>query len=100
MELDTLFLCMMHFFHTGRKLFLTSSVDNISLCAETKGCSGCIHSNVTATDNSNFLALMNRCIIIISEGFHQVVSCQELIGRENAVCLLTRDTHELRKAGT
>ena len=41
---------------------------------------------------------MDRCIIIISEGFHQVVSCQELIGRENAVRLLTRDTHELRKA--
>ena len=33
--------------------------------------SGCIHSNVTTADNSNFLALMDRCIIIISEGFHE-----------------------------
>ena len=36
--------------------------------------------------------------VIIAECFHQVVSGQELVCGEYAVCVLTRDSHEHRKA--
>ena len=91
---------MMNFLCTGRKLCLRTTVNNVYLCAETK-CGSCsVHSYVAAADYSNFLAVCDRGIVIIAECFHQVVSGQELVCGEYAVCVLTRDSHEHRKAST
>ena len=70
------------------------------LCAKTK-CSSCsVHSNVTTTNNSNLLAMCDRSIIILTECFHKVVTCQVLVSGEYTVSLLTRDSHEHWKSGT
>ena len=53
-----------------------------------------------AADDDDLLRLVDRCIVIVAIGFHQVIACQVLIGGENAVGIFTRDTHEHRKTGT
>ena len=97
---DTLFLSVMNFLCSCRKLCLTSSVYDMYLSAKSQSCSCSIHSNVTTADNCNFLACCNRCIVGIIECFHEVASCQVLVCREYAACILTRDTHEHRKTCT
>ena len=69
-------------------------------CAQTECCSCSIHSNVTTTDNNDFLAACDRCIITFLKCFHQVISGKEFIGREYALCLLARDSHKSRKTCT
>jgi len=97
---DTLFLSVMNFLCSCRKLCLTSSVYDMYLSAKSQSCSCSIHSNVTTADNCNFLACRDRCIVRIIECFHEVASCQVLVCREYAACILTRDTHEHRKTCT
>ena len=97
---DTLFFCVMNFLCTGRKLSFATTVNDMYLSAETKSGSCSIHSYVSAANNCNFLAVCDWCIIVITESFHQVVSGQELVGREYAVGVLTRDSHEHRKTST
>ena len=65
---------MVNFLHTGRKLCLTTTVHDMYLSAETKCCSCSIHGYVAAADYSNLLACYDRGIIVLAEGFHQVVS--------------------------
>ena len=57
----SLFLCMVYFFDTGRKFFLTTTIYNMNFSSETKCCSCCIHSNVTTTYNYALLGLHDRC---------------------------------------
>ena len=90
----------MNFLFTSRELFLTSSVYDMSLTAKTKCCTGSVHSNVTTTDYNNFLAVYDRGIIALIKCFHQVVSGQELVCRQNTTSGLTRNTHEFRKSCT
>ena len=67
---------------------------------KTKCCSCSIHCYVSAADNSYLLAVCDRCVVILAECLHQVVSGQVFICREYAFCSLTRDTHKHRKTGT
>ena len=91
---------MMNFFCSCRKLCFTSSVYYMNFCAETKSCSCSIHSYVTTTNNGYFLTGSDRCIVIITESFHQVTSCQVFICGEYFVCILSRNSHEHWKSGT
>ena len=70
------------------------------LCTKTKRCSCSVHCYVSATYNCNFFAVENRSIVIFTECFHKIISCQILIGREYTICLLSRNSHKHRKAGT
>ena len=88
---------MMYLFHSGWKLFLTTTIYDMNLSAQTKCCSCCIHCHVTTTNDSNLLASDDRCIIFIIKCFHQITSGQILICREYTVCILTRNTHKSRK---
>ena len=88
----------MYFFLTRWKFFLTTTVYNMYLCAETE-CGSCsIHGYITTTDNDNFLSMGNRGFISFLKCFHEVVSCQEFVCREYSVCLLARDSHETWKS--
>ena len=67
---------------------------------KTKCCSCSIHCYVSAADNSYLLAVCDRCVVILAECLHQVISGQVLIRGKYAVGIFTRNTHELRKSGT
>ena len=91
---------MMYFFCSCRKFCFTSSVYDMYFCTETK-CGSCsIHCYVSAADNSYFLAMYDRCIVIFTECFHQVVSCQVLVCRKYTFCGFSRDSHEHRQTCT
>ena len=98
--MDALLFCVMYFLHTCRKLFLTSSIYNMNFCTETQSRSCRIHRYVSAADYNYLLRFHDRCVIIIAECLHQVISGQVLICRKYAVGIFTRNTHELRKSGT
>ena len=91
---------MVNLLHTGRKLFLASSVYNVNLSAETKSSSGSVHRYVSAAYYSYLVSCCDRCVIIVAEGLHQVASCQVLVSGEYAVGVLSRNSHELRKSCT
>ena len=59
-----------------------------------------VHSNVTAADNSDCLAVADGGIIFGQICLHQIDSCQVFICRKYTVCLFSRNTHELRKSGS
>ena len=84
----------MDLFHSGRKLRFTSSVYDMYLSAKAECCSRGIHGNVAAAYDSDFLSCYDRSIIAVVKRFHQIASCQVLVGREYAVGVLARDTHE------
>ena len=88
---------MVHFFHTGRKLFFTSSVNNMNLGPETKRCSCRIHSYVSAADYRYLFAAHDRRLGILAECLHQVASCQIFICREHTVRIFSGDSHKLGK---
>ena len=67
---------------------------------QTQSRTGCVHSHITTADNSNFLALHDRCGGIRIKCLHQVASGQVLVCREYAVCVLARDAHKLRQTCT
>ena len=93
-----LFLCVMDFFHTGRQFLLGTAVNHMYLGTQTKSGSGGVHSHVSAADNDDLFAVDDRCVIVVAEGFHQIVSGQILVGREHAVGLLSRNAHEHGKS--
>ena len=92
----------MNLLHTGGKLFLGTAVYDMYLSAEAEGCTGRVHSHVSAADDCHLVALRDRGIVIFIKGLHQVISGQILVGGEYAAGGLARDSHELRKsrAGT
>ena len=96
---DPLFLCMMYFLCTGRKLGFTSSVDDMHLGTQTKGTSGRIHGYVSAADHNHLLSSEDGCILVF-KGFHQIVSGQVLVCGKYTQCLFTGDTHESGKTCT
>ena len=75
----------MYFLHTCRKLFLTSSIYNMYFCTETQSRSCRIHRYVSAADYNYLLRFHDRCVIIIAECLHQVISGQVLICGKYAV---------------
>ena len=97
---NSLFLSVMNFLCSCRKLCFTSSVYDMYFCTKSQSCSCSIHCYVTTADNGNFLACCDRCIIRIIECFHQVASCQVFVCGEYAACVLSRDSHEHRKTCT
>ena len=98
MELYALFLRVMYFLYTGGKLDFGSSVYDVNFSAKSECSSRCIHCYVTAADNCNLVAAVDRGVIVGTEALHQVVSGKELVSGEYAVCLLAGDAHELRQA--
>ncbi len=66
---DSLFFCVMYFFCSCRKLCFTSSVYDMYFSTQTKSSSCSIHCNVTTADNSNFLTVFDRCIMVITKAF-------------------------------
>ena len=90
----------MDFFHSGRKFFFTSSVNNMYICTKTYCCSCCIHRNITAADDSYFRACNDWCVIRIIKCFHQITSCQILICRKYAVRIFPWNSHKFRKSSS
>ena len=89
---------MMDFFHTGRKLFFTSSVYDMYLSAKAERCSGSIHSHVSAAYDSNLFPAHDRRFGIFAESLHQVASCQIFIGGKYTVGIFSGNSHEFGKS--
>ena len=90
----------MHLLHTGRKLFLASSVYDMYLGAETQSRSRGVHCHVSAAYHGNLLSAHDGRIGILAEGLHQIASGQIFIGGKYAVCVFSGDAHELGKSGS
>ena len=89
----------MDFLHTGRQLSFASSVYNVNVRTKAKSRSGCVHGYVSAADDTDFLSDLDRCVIVITECLHQIISGQILVGGEDAQRALARDAHEHRQTG-
>ena len=100
-EFDTLFLGMLNLLETGRHLLLTATVGNeYTLGTQTLGCTAAVHSGVTATHNHYVLAATDGSVIVGTGSIHQVDTGQVLVGRHDAVAVLTGNTHEVGQTGT
>ena len=91
---------MMHFLTACRKFGLGTTVYNSGLGSQSQSSPGCVHGNVSASDDNHLLTGMDRSLVIVPVCLHKVVSCKELICREYSVQVLARDSHELRKSCT
>ena len=91
---------MSDLFLSCRKLLLTAAVHNMCLRTKSKGRAGSIHGYVSAADNHALLRTHDRCAGLLGIGSHQIGTGQELIGREYAESLLTRNVHEAGKSCT
>ena len=60
------------------------------LSAKAEGCTGRVHSHVSAADDCHLVALRDRGIVIFIKGLHQVISGQILVGGEYAAGCLAR----------
>ena len=89
---------MVHLLHPCRQFGLGTTVDDMHLGAETQGSTRGIHSHVAATDHGDFLADIVRGLIAFLIGEQQVVTRQELVGRNHAAEVLARHVHHHREA--
>ena len=100
-EFNAFFLCMMDFFVSCRHFFFGTSVNNVYMLCTESFCTSCgVHGNITASDNCNASAVLDRCIIFFSVSLHKVDSCEVFVCRINTGKILAFDTHEWRKACT
>ena len=79
-EMDSLFLCVMHFLGTGRKFLFSTTIYDRSICSKPQCSTGCVHGNISATDHDNLLTCMDRSHIIFPVCLHEIVTGKELIG--------------------
>ena len=92
---------MLYLFFTCRKFFHTTAVYNVNFfCTKTFCTAGCVHGNVSTTDNSNFFRMLDRSFASVLVSFHKVDTGQKLIGGINTFETLARNIHKSRKTST
>ena len=91
---------VVHLLGAGRELLFGTAIYYGGVRSEPQGRACGIHSHVSATYHHAFLSGVYRREIILPEGFHQVVSGEELIGGEYSVEVLARYAHKLRESGS
>ena len=89
---------MMHFFLSGGKFNLCTTINDGSISPETQSSTGGIHRYVSATDHTNAPSCMDRSAIIVAERFHKIVSGKKFVGRKDSVQVFSRNTHEFGKS--
>ena len=78
-EVDTLFLCMFHFFETCGHLGLGAAIDKCHVGTEPLGCATGVHCSIAATDNQHMFAEVHRRVARRVGGIHEVDTGQILV---------------------
>ena len=86
----------------GRHLGSRPAVDYVdTLRSKAKRRTGSIHCDVSSTENRHTPSLIFGSMTVLGViCFHEVASCEILVGREHSNEVLSRNSHELRQSGT
>ena len=100
LELNALFLCVVHFFCTCRKLSLGTAVYDVDIVSTHALCNACaVHSNVAAAEDCDLLCVIDRRRGVFLICLHQVDTGQVLVCGVDAVETLARNVQEVRQTG-
>ena len=90
---------MVNLLDARRKLFFRTAVDDRGLCTQPFGRAHGVHRHVAAAHDHDALSDVDRGVVRLVVGMHQVGPREELVGRNHAVEVLARDAHEAGQPG-
>ncbi len=90
---------MVHLFGAGREFGFAAPVDDCRLGTQSLGGAHGVHRHVAAAHYDYLAARLDGRVVVGVEGTHQVGAGQEFVGRDHAVEVLARNTHETGQSG-